>query len=69
MSPDSAAALFPRIRQKSDINFGLSSHAETVVLLGVRKASDAQARAKTDMEGFGLAQPEAKTASREIKHT
>ena len=33
MSPILAVDLFPRTRQKSDINLGLSSHVETVVLL------------------------------------
>ncbi len=33
MSPILAADLFPRTRQKSDINLGLSNHVETVCLL------------------------------------
>ena len=33
MSPILAVDLFPRTRQKSDINLGLSSHVETVCLL------------------------------------
>ncbi len=33
MSPILAVDMFPRTRQKSDINLGLSSHVESVVLL------------------------------------
>ncbi len=41
MSPILAVDLFPRTRQKSDINLGLSNHVETVVLLSQReKRSD-----------------------------
>ena len=36
MSPILAVDLFPRTRQKSDINLGLSSHVETVCLLVLR---------------------------------
>ena len=38
MSPILAVDMFPRTRQKSDINLGLSSHVETVCLL-VRRNS------------------------------
>lgn len=38
MSPILAVDLFPRTRQKSDINLGLSSHVETVALLLREKA-------------------------------
>ena len=37
MSPILAVDLFPRTRQKSDINLGLSNHVETVVLLSQRE--------------------------------
>ena len=33
MSPILAVDLFPRTRQKSDINLGLSNHVETIVVL------------------------------------
>ena len=36
MSPILAVDLFPRTRQKSDINLGLSNHVETVCLLVLR---------------------------------
>ncbi len=41
MSPILAVDLFPRTRQKSDINLGLSNHVETVVLLN-NKFSEAK---------------------------
>ena len=66
MSPILAVDLFPRTRQKSDINLGLSNHVETVVLL-VRKTPDAYVRIKMDMEDFDLTKPEAKATYEEIK--
>ena len=38
MSPILAVDLFPRTRQKSDINLGLSNHVETVVCLSKKNS-------------------------------
>lgn len=66
MSPYLAVDMFPRTRQKSDINLGLSSHVETVVQL-VRKIPDTYIDITVDMDELDLTSSEAKATYKEIK--
>lgn len=66
MSPILAVDLFPRTRQKSDINLGLSNHVETVVLLS--KLSGApKLEVNISMSELDLTEAEAKATYDEIQ--
>ena len=56
MSPILAVDLFPRTRQKSDINLGLSNHVETVVQLSKGSVPSQDVKVKFSMENVSSAQ-------------
>ena len=66
MSPILAVDLFPRTRQKSDINLGLSNHVETVVSL-LRKTPDAYVEIEVQTSELDLTPAEAEATYDEIK--
>ena len=56
MSPILAVDLFPRTRQKSDINLGLSSHVETVVLLSKGEVDSKMIRVEFSLEDMDMSE-------------
>ena len=66
MSPILAVDLFPRTRQKSDINLGLSNHVETVVLLSQQRPND-KIRVELDLTEFDITAAEKEATYQEIK--
>ena len=66
MSPILAVDLFPRTRQKSDINLGLSSHVETVVLLSKLKSTH-HIEVEISIDEMDLTKSESKITYDEIK--
>ena len=67
MSPILAVDLFPRTRQKSDINLGLSNHVETVCLLSKLHEAKHHVSVKLDMDEMDLTSAESKATYEEIK--
>ena len=67
MSPILAVDLFPRTRQKSDINLGLSNHVETVALLSKLSEAKHHIEVKVDMDELDLTSAEAKATYKEIQ--
>ena len=66
MSPILAVDLFPRTRQKSDINLGLSNHVETVVLLSQQRPND-KIRVELDLTELDITVAEKEATYQEIK--
>ncbi|MCQ2535300.1 MAG: RNA methyltransferase, partial [Clostridia bacterium] len=58
---------FPRTRQKSDINLGLSNHVETVCLLSKLREAKHHVSVKLDMDEMDLTAAESKATYEEIK--
>ena len=67
MSPILAVDLFPRTRQKSDINLGLSNHVETVCLLSKLHEAKHHVSVTLDMDEMDLTAAESKATYEEIK--
>lgn len=67
MSPILAVDLFPRTRQKSDINLGLSNHVETVCLLSKLREAKHHVSVKMDMDEMDITSAESKATYEEIK--
>ena len=68
MSPILAVDLFPRTRQKSDINLGLSNHVETVVLLSqLRQKPDDYIDVDVDVAELESTSAETKATYEKIK--
>ena len=68
MSPILAVDLFPRTRQKSDINLGLSNHVETVVLLSqLRQKPDDYIEVEVDVAELEGTSAETKATYEKIK--
>ena len=67
MSPILAVDLFPRTRQKSDTNLGLSTHVETVCLLSNLHEAKHHVNVKLDMDELDLTSAESKATYEEIK--
>ena len=66
MSPILAVDMFSRTRQKSDINLGLSSHVETVVLLSQQRPND-KIRVELDLTELDITAAEKEATYQEIK--
>ena len=66
MSPILAVDLFPRTRQKSDINLGLSNHVETVVLLSQQRPND-KIQVELDLTELDITAAEKEATYQEIK--
>lgn len=67
MSPILAVDLFPRTRQKSDINLGLSNHVETVCALSKLSEAKHHISVQVDMDELDLTSAESKATYEEIQ--
>ena len=67
MSPILAVDLFPRTRQKSDINLGLSNHVETVVLLSKGEIDSKRIRVEFPLDDMEITSFREKATYPQIK--